>query len=141
RHIVAKVFDPLREPHFTISLSAKVGARAFQVPKVTQTTDGQIASAFRVHAAGNELARPHLDVEGDFLVDFLFDRHTPEPRAKGLLHRASRIFETPIEKRRHISVSAASCSRPVSVRRYNLARRPSSDVPHSASTHRRRSIR
>lgn len=92
-------------------------------------------------AACDELARPHLDVEGELLVDLLIDRHAPEPRAKGVLHRASRIFETPPEKRRHDSVLAASCSRPVSVRRYSLARRPSSDVPYSASTQRRRSIR
>src|SRR6185503_14299894 len=82
-----------------------------------------------------------LDVQRQLLVDLLIDSNAPEPRTEGALHLENRIFETPVENRRHVAVSASSCSRPESVRRYSLARRPSSDVPHSASTQPRRSRR
>jgi hypothetical protein len=36
-----------------------------------------IASGLRVHAALDELARAHLDVQRELLVDFLFDRNAP----------------------------------------------------------------
>ena len=85
--------------------------------------------------------RSHLEVEGDLLVHLLIERHAPQPRTEGALHRANSTFETPAENRRQVAISAASCARPATVRLYSLARRPSSDVPHSASTQPRRSMR
>jgi hypothetical protein len=32
-----------------------------------------------IHAALDQLARAHLDVQRELLIDFLIERHTPEP--------------------------------------------------------------
>jgi hypothetical protein len=50
------------------------------------------------------LAPPHLDVEGELLVDLLLDRHPPEPRAQRAFHCARRILETPAVNSRQASV-------------------------------------
>ena len=70
-----------------------------------------------------ELARAHLEVQRDFFVELLIERHAPQPRTQRTLHVAN-TFETPAENFFHVAISAASCSRPASVSRYNLARRP-----------------
>ena len=126
--------------HLTISLSAKVHTRPLEAAHVAHLLDRQRARGRRIHAAGDELARAHLDVQRDLFVELLIERHAPQPRTQGTLHVAN-TFETPVENFFHVAISAASCSRPASVSRYNLARRPSSDVPHSASTHPLRSSR
>ena len=100
-----------------------------------------IARADRIHAALDELARAHLEVEGDLLVHFLVERHAPEPRAKGALHRANSTLrhaggEPPPGGQFGGQLRAAGLGEA-----YSLARRPSSDVPHSASIQPRRSMR
>ena len=116
-HVVAELLEPLGEAHLTISLSAQVGHRSFEARDIAQPADRQLARGRRIHAARDELARPHLDVERELFVDFLIDRDAPQPRPKGALHVANRTFETPAENRRQVAISAASCSRPASVRR------------------------
>ena len=140
-HVVAQFFEPQGETHLTISLSAQAGHLLFEACHIAEALDRLFASRVRIHSAIDELAGTHLDVQRELLVDFLIDRDPPEPRTKGALHVENSTFETPAEKRRHVAISASSCVRPVSVSRYNLARRPSSDVPHSASTQPRRSSR
>ena len=98
-HIVSELFEPLGEPHVTISLSAQVHTGSFEACDVAQPADGDVARGLRVHAALDELARPHLDVKGDLLVDLLIERHAPQPRSKGALHGANSTFETPAENR------------------------------------------
>jgi hypothetical protein len=141
RRIAAELLEPMGEPHFTISLSAQRDTGAFDGCDIAKPADGDLASCLRVQAAPDELARSHLDVEGELLVDFLIEWHVSQPRPKGTSHGANRSFETPAENRRQVAVCAASCLRPAGVSRYSFARRPSSDVPHSASTHPRRSMR
>jgi len=63
----------------TISLSAQVGTRSFEAHQIAQSADRQLASGFRVHPALDQLAGSHLDVKGDFLVDFLIERNPPQP--------------------------------------------------------------
>ena len=115
--IVPELFEPARQAHFTISLSAKVEHRPFEARDVAQPADRQFARDRRVHAARDELARPHLDVQGELLVDLLIDRDAPQPRTQRALHVASSTFETPAANRRHVAISAASCWRPDSVSR------------------------
>ena len=115
--IVPELLEPEGDAHFTISLSAKVGHRAFEARDVAQSTERQLAGGLRIHAALDELARPHLDVQRELFVDLLIDRDAPQPRTKGALHVESRTFETPAENRRQVAISAASCSRPASVSR------------------------
>ena len=80
-------------------------------------------AASRASAGGHplldELARAHLDVEGELRVDLVLDAGPPEPRAEPLseLHAGSSTFDTPVAKRAHCSVSAASCRRPFGVMR------------------------
>ena len=57
----------------------------------------------------DELARAHLDVQGQLFVDLLVDRDAPQPRTKRTLHVESRTFETPAENRRQVAISASSC--------------------------------
>ena len=52
-------------------------------------------------------------MEGDLLVDLLIERHPPQPGTEGSLHFAKRILETLAEKRCQVSISAASCLRPL----------------------------
>ena len=116
-HVAAEVLEPLRDAHLAIPLSADVDARAFQPRHVTQVPDRQLARGLRVLPLRDEGARPHLDVEGDLLVDFLFERHPPQPRTEQASHRASRILDTPVENWRHLADSAARCARPAGVSR------------------------
>ena len=46
-----------------------------------------LASGLRIHAALDQLARAHLDVQRDLLIDLLIERHSPQPGTKGSLHR------------------------------------------------------
>jgi hypothetical protein len=127
-HVLGQVAHPLRQVHFSVSLSGN-----------GQTGTSDICDL--VVAERPALASAHLDVQGELFIDLLLDRNAPQPRAKRTLHLASRILETPAVNSRQASVSAASCARPCRVRRYSFARRPSSDSPHSASSQPRRSIR
>lgn len=105
--IVHELFEPKGHAHFTISLSAKVRHCAFEAREVAQATRRQVAGGLRIHAALDELARPHLDVQRELLVDLLIDRDAPEPRTQGALHQENRTFETPAENRRQMAISAA----------------------------------
>jgi hypothetical protein len=75
--ILPKFLEPERHSHLTISLSAKVGHRPFEARDVTEAADCQLAGGFRIHAACDELACSHLDVQRELLVDLLIDRDSP----------------------------------------------------------------
>ena len=47
--------------------------------EIAKAPDGDMPSGGRIHSALDELARAHLDVEGDLVVDLLIERHTPQP--------------------------------------------------------------
>jgi hypothetical protein len=81
-HVVSGLFEPLRELHLTLSLSAKVDACAFEAPDITQPADSHLAGNPRIGSTLDQFACAHLDMEGELLVDFLIDRHAPEPRPK-----------------------------------------------------------
>ena len=119
--IVPAFLEPLRQAHLTISLSAQVHARAFEVSEVTNARQDDVARRLRVQAALDELARAQLDMEGELLVHFLIERHAPEPGTKRAIsssrHCANRIRDTPAANCRHAAVSASSCARPCRVRR------------------------
>ena len=79
----------------------------------------------RVHAARDQLAGPHLEVEGQFLVDFVGDSRAPgdaveegfirvKVRAQGL---GIRTREIAAANRVHSAVCAVSCRRPFGVSR------------------------
>ena len=70
---------------------------------VAQPAERQLARGRRIHAARDELARAHLDVQRELFVDLLLERHAPQPRTEGALHVANRTFETPAENRRQVA--------------------------------------
>ena len=82
RHIVSELLEPLCQSHLSISLSAKVLAGPFELPEIADPRQHDLARGLRVHAALDQLARAHLDVEGELLVDLLIERHTPQPRTE-----------------------------------------------------------
>ena len=84
RHIRLAFVEPLREAHLAISLSAKVDTRAFELPDIANPRQDDVARGLRVEAALHELAGPQLDMQGEFLIHFLIERDTPEPRTKGV---------------------------------------------------------
>ena len=79
-HVVSEVFEPLCQPHLTISLSAKVLAGPLELAEIADPRQDDLARDLRVHPALDELARAHLDMKGEFFVDFLIERHAPQPR-------------------------------------------------------------
>ena len=91
RHVVSDVVEPLCQSHLAISLSAKVLARPFELPEVADARQHDLARDLRIHPALDELARAHLDVEGELFVDLLVERHAPQPRAE----RASSSWSVP----------------------------------------------
>ena len=107
--VVAQFVQPHGDAHFTVSLSSNVGHGSFEVGDVAETTQSELAGGCGIHTAGDQLTGPHLDMQGKLLVDFLIDRHTPEPRTQRTLHLENRTFDTPAENRRHVAVSAANC--------------------------------
>ena len=80
--IVAELVEPLREAHVPISLSAKGRHRAFEARDIAEPAERQLACGRRIHAALDELARAHLDVQGELFVDLLLERHAPQPRTQ-----------------------------------------------------------
>jgi hypothetical protein len=91
-----------------ISLSAQPGTLPLDILHVAQAMECSAPGGFGVHSLGHELARAHREVKLDFLVDFLLDRHAPQPRAKGALHVPNSTFVTPAEKRFHVAISIKS---------------------------------
>ena len=77
--VVSEVFEPLCQSHLPISLSAKVLARPFELSEVADARQHDLARDLRVHAALDQFARAHLDVEGELFIDFLVERDPPEP--------------------------------------------------------------
>ena len=78
RHVVSEFFEPLRQSHLAISLSSKVNARPFQPIRASPSRAmHHLASSLRVQPLVDQLARPHVDVEGDLFVHLLGDVHTP----------------------------------------------------------------
>ena len=75
--VVSEVFEPLCQSHLAISLSAKVFARAFELSEVADARQHDLARDLRIHAALDQFARAHLDVEGELFVHFLVDAHAP----------------------------------------------------------------
>ena len=69
--------EPLRDAHLTVSLSAQVHARAFEVSEITNARQDDVARRLRVEAALDELARAQLDMQGELLVHFLIERNSP----------------------------------------------------------------
>ena len=82
RHIVPELFEPLCQPHFSFSLSAQVFARAFELSEIADARQHDLARGLRVHAALDQFARAHLDVELELFVHFLVERHAPQPRTQ-----------------------------------------------------------
>ena len=115
--IVPELVEPQGHAHLTISLSAKASHRLLEGGDIAQSADRDLAGGLRIHAARDQLARPVLDVQRQLFVDLLIDREAPEPRTKRTFHVESRTFDTPVENRRHVAISASSCCRPASVRR------------------------
>ena len=122
--VAPKLVEPLREAHVAVSPSANCRHRLSEARDIAEPPEGQLSRRRRIHAARDELARAHLDVQGELLVDLALERHTPQPRTERALHVDSRTLETPVVNRRQVASSVASCSRPNSVRRYSFARRP-----------------
>jgi hypothetical protein len=50
--------------------------------EISDARQHEITRCLRIHPALDELARPHLDVQSEFFVHLLIERHTPEPRTK-----------------------------------------------------------
>jgi hypothetical protein len=115
--IVPELVDPEAHAHLAVSLSAKASHRLLEGGDIAQSTDRDLAGGLRIHAARDELARAVLDVQREFFVDLLIDREAPEPRTKRTFHVESRTFDTPVENRRQVAISASSCWRPAPVRR------------------------
>jgi hypothetical protein len=61
----------------SISLASKVDAGAPESTGVTDSREHHLARRLRVQPLFNQVARPHLDVEGDLLVDLLVNWDTP----------------------------------------------------------------
>ena len=82
RHVVSQLFDPSSHPHLALSLSSQVYTCPFELAEIADTRQHGLASRFRIHPALDQLAGPHLDVQGELVVYFLIERHTPEPRTQ-----------------------------------------------------------
>jgi hypothetical protein len=77
--ILPELSEPLHAAHRSISLSPEVHTRSLQIPDVTKPPNRRFAGCSRIEAALDELARTHLEVEGDLFVDLAIDRHSPQP--------------------------------------------------------------
>ncbi len=115
--VVAELVQPLGQAHIPISLSTEGGHRSFEARDVAKAVECQLTRGFRIDAARDELARPHLEVKGELFVDLALHRDAPQPRPQQAPHVDSRTLEMPVVNRRQVATSAASCSRPRSVRR------------------------
>ena len=116
-HILFELPEPSPDAHRPISLSALVKTGTSKGRQVTEPCESRLPRGGGLHPLLDQLARPHGQVKGELFVHFARERHLPEPGAKGTSHRAKSILETPVEKRRQLAVSAASCVRPPSVSR------------------------
>ena len=116
-HVVREFLDPLHHTHLPIPPASEIDAGALETGDITEPRQGLAAGFRRVEAGVDELAGPHLEVEGEFVVDLLVDGHPPEPRAQRPFHDANSTFDTPIEKRFQVASSAASWARPGGVSR------------------------
>jgi hypothetical protein len=54
----------------------------FEARDIAEASERQLTCGRRIHAAGDELARAHLDVQVELLVDLALERHAPQPRAE-----------------------------------------------------------
>ena len=80
--IAAELVEPLREAHVAVSPSAKCRHRLFEARDIAEPAERQLARGRRIHAALDELARAHLDVQGELFVDLALERHAPQPRTQ-----------------------------------------------------------
>ena len=117
RDILRELREVFRAAHVVVPLFADGAAGRVDPVDVPEPPNRGLARLGRMHPLFDELARAHLDVKGELRVDFVFDAGSPETRAEPLseLHAGSSTFETPVAKRAHCSVSAASCRRPFGV--------------------------
>jgi hypothetical protein len=76
-HVVAELFKPARESHFSLPLSAKVYARALQSRGISNSRQHHLARDAWVYSPVDQLAGAHLHVKGDLFIDFLVDIDTP----------------------------------------------------------------
>jgi hypothetical protein len=76
-----------------ISLSAQIPTCPLEPSNVTESTKGRLVREVRIHSALDQRARAHLDMEGELLVDFLFNRNVPEPRTQAAFHLARSSFD------------------------------------------------
>jgi hypothetical protein len=67
----------LRQSHLAFPLSTEVDTFASQAPDVTQTRKDHLTSDTRIDATLDQLARAHLDMEGDLVIHFLGDVDMP----------------------------------------------------------------
>ena len=73
----AQLFDPPRQSHCPISLSAKAHAGAFESRGISDPCEHHLASNPRVESLVDQVAGTHLDVEGDLVIHFLIERYAP----------------------------------------------------------------
>ena len=118
-HVLSELREILRAAHVVIPLLSKRATSRVHPVDVPEPSYRGLARLRRRHASFDELARSHVDVEGQLRVDFVLDPGPPEPRAQPLpeLHAGSSTLDTPAAKRAHCSVSAASWRRPLGVMR------------------------
>jgi hypothetical protein len=76
-HVVSELLEPLGQSHLSISLSAEVFARPFELSEVAYARQHDLARGLRVHPALHQFTRPHFDVERELLINFLSDADTP----------------------------------------------------------------
>jgi hypothetical protein len=63
-----ELLEPLCQSHLAISFSAQVDAG---ITEVADAGEDEFARRGRIHPALDKLARAHLDVQGELLVDLL----------------------------------------------------------------------
>jgi hypothetical protein len=75
--VLHEFLEPLTQSHLALSLSPQVHTRALQTTDVAEPRQHGFTRGFRIHAARNQFAGAHLDVEGDLFVHLLVHIDTP----------------------------------------------------------------
>ena len=82
--VVRELGEIFGAAHVSIPSAAYSPAGRVYTIDVAEALDGGLARGRRFHAAGHELADPHLDVELELRVDLLVHAAAPDPRTQPL---------------------------------------------------------
>ncbi len=88
-HVVAELFKPACESHFSLPLSAKVYTPTLEAIGISESCEHHLSRDPRVDSFVDEFARPHLDVKTELFIHLLGDVDPPKPRSERTFHQAS----------------------------------------------------